>query len=134
MKRCTREVGCGAACCGIKELLVGPALGYECAKFRGQLVGVSAGEKIPLAETAPVIDRGDPAAGGLVLGVGVVETSAFYLNDDGYSVREPDEEVRFVNVGVIVQFIRDIELQAVVADVTVNDTFFRQLLKLEYGG
>ena len=96
-------------------------------------MGVAAGEKIPLAEPAPVIYGGNPSAGGLVLNIRAVVTAAFYFNDHDYAAGKPDKEIGFVNVGVVVQFVRDVEFQAVVADVTVNNACLRQLLKLEYG-
>ncbi len=43
---------------------------------------------------------------------------------------KPGEEVRFVNVSGVVQLVRDIKLQAFVADLAVHDAFLRELLKL----
>jgi hypothetical protein len=65
-----------------------------------------------------------------VFNIGIIIAPAFHFNDDGYAVGEPDKEVGFINVGVVIHFVGDVKFQSVVADVANNDSTLRQLLKL----
>ncbi len=83
-------------------------------------LGVAADVEGPDAALPPVVDGGEPASGGSVLGMGFVGLEALDFQDQHAFVSEADEVVGLVGVGDALVLVRDGEAQALVAGVAGN--------------
>ena len=68
----------------------------------------------------------------MVLCVRVGVGLAFNFQNEGDSTGEFNQKIRFVHMRVAVEFVRDVEFQAVIAGVANNLSVFGEFFKLEY--
>jgi len=69
----------------------------------------------------------------LVLCIGVGVGVAFNFENEGDSTGEFNQKIRFVHMRVAVEFVRDVEFQAVIASVANDLSVLCEFFKLEYG-
>ena len=73
-----------------------------------------------------MVHRRDPTSCALVFGVGVfVRGLALDFENDVNAISKSNDEIGFVNLWVAVKFVRNIEFQAIISSVTIDDVLFR---------